>query len=174
MWLVSELFHDCHKITLCCWWWRVHVRQYLYISLVFPHHGCQVPSTLFFMPPCLFCFLSKLLGITFLSGLTIPQQFIVLLCKSSNSTGDEVHVQFVSHIFSPCNTSGYNCISSYHWETCFLSLLEYSHIYIGLYRLELHSCNFFYLQPFVFLWYILFENDSTFHEHNNFNYRMFS
>jgi hypothetical protein len=121
----------------------MHVHQYLYISLVSPHHRCQVPPTLFLMPLCLFCFLSKLLGITFLVGLTIPQQFIVLLCKSSNSTTGEVHVQFVSHILSPCNMYGYNCTNSYHWETRFLSLLEYSHIYICPYHLESHSCNFF-------------------------------
>lgn len=46
--------------------------------------------------------------------------------------------------------------------TCFLSLPKYSHTVqnTGLYLLESHTaCN---TKPFVFLQYILFENDSSF------------
>ena len=76
------------KITLCSW--RMHVYQYVYISFVFPHYGCQVTLTLVFISPHFnFMFCQKFFGISFLLGLTVPQQFIFLVCKSSNNNGDE-------------------------------------------------------------------------------------
>ena len=83
--LVSELFHAHHKpsggesvflivLTFC---WFLHIM------------AVKLPFTFIIMSPCLsFIFCAKFNSIWFLFGLRFPQQFIVLLCISSNNVGD--------------------------------------------------------------------------------------
>jgi hypothetical protein len=88
---------------------NLHVCQHVYILFVFPNYVVKLPFTLVFISPCFsLCFFQKSLGIPFQFGLTVPQQFMAFIHKSSNESGEDkkvVHVEFVSQIFNPCNKS---------------------------------------------------------------------
>jgi hypothetical protein len=77
-----------HNKTKLCW--RImRVYQYVYISIVLPHYGCQATLTLVLTSSYFnFIFCQKIFGISCLLGLTVPQQFIV----SSNNSADEKYV----------------------------------------------------------------------------------
>jgi hypothetical protein len=84
-------------------WWRMHDNIFTF-QLSFQTMAVKLPFTLICRSPLfVFTVCPKFFGNLFLFGLTVPQQFIVLVCKSSTNTGDEiVHVQFVSNMFNPC------------------------------------------------------------------------
>ena len=110
-----------------------------------------------------------------LFGLTVPQQFIVLICKSSNNAGDENRLSTYNSCLT-CSILAANpvtvaCVAVMEGVAHFLSLPKYTVISIpyGITQLVV-----LYPKPLVFLWYILFEDDSTFEGHNDFiNCKMF-
>ena len=70
------------------------------------------PLTLIFTSPNFnFIFCPKFLDILFQFNLKVPQQFNVLVCKSSYKAGDKKKLSMYS-MFNPCSMSCYSCICS--------------------------------------------------------------
>jgi len=152
------------EITI--WRCMVHVCQHDYASFVFHTMAVKSPLTLISVSPNFnFIFCPKFLGILVWFSLKVPQQFIVLLCMSSYKSGDKKKLSMYD-TFNPCSTSCYSCICSRHWKshiTCFCLNTEAYCNYIT----QRHIACRFYSKLLVFLWYILFENDSIFEEDND-------
>ena len=61
-----------------------------YISFALPYNGYHITFHLSLRSPLFkFILCPNFFGIPFVFGLTVPQQCIVLVCKSSNNAGDE-------------------------------------------------------------------------------------
>jgi hypothetical protein len=86
----------------------MHVHQYVYILFVLPYYWYQVTFHLSLRSPFFnFILCQKFFSISFLFGLTVPQQFIVLVCKLSSNAADEEKLSF----YNLCPTSSTLAVS---------------------------------------------------------------
>lgn len=112
---VSEHFHAHHR--------NYHLEVYgtcfsaWLCFICFSCYGCQVtPYPHLYVIQLQFHFLSKIPWHPFSIQSKVPQQFIVLVCKSSYKAGDKKKLSMYS-MFNPCSTSCYSCICSCHWKS---------------------------------------------------------
>jgi hypothetical protein len=88
LWPVSEIFHAYH--------WNYLVKQAYFISMLTFRSSFHTMAVKLQLTPVSmsahfsFIFCPIFLVTTFLFGLTVPQHFIVSVCKSSNNFGDEL------------------------------------------------------------------------------------
>ena len=99
--------------------------------LSFHTMAVKLPFTLVLRSPLfVLIFSPKFFGMHFMFGLTVPQQFIVLVCKSSNDAGDGKKLS----MYSLCPTCPllaaspvtFACVAVLEGVTCFLSLPKYT------------------------------------------------
>jgi hypothetical protein len=137
----------------------------------------KLPFPLVFRSPLFnFILCPKFYSVPFLFGLTVPRQFIVLLCKSSNNVSDEKKLS-TYNLCLTCSILAAHpvtvaCVAVVEGVAHFPSLPKYT-IIISI-PSRITQLVVLYPRPLVFLWYILFEDDSTFEGHNDFiNCKMF-
>jgi len=101
------------------------------LCLSFHSVAVKLPFTLVFRSPLfIFIFCPEFFGIHFLFGLTVPQQFIVLVCKLSNDAGDEKKLPMYNVCptcpFAAASPVTVACVAVMERVTCFLSLSKYT------------------------------------------------
>jgi hypothetical protein len=115
--------------------------------------------------------MSNFFSIPFLFGLTVPQQVIAFVCKSSNDAGDEKKLS----MYNLCPTCSILavypltvvCVPVTERVARFLSLPKYHSQIINI-SLRTTQLVQLYSKPLVFFWYILLDDASTSEEHNDF------
>jgi len=128
LWQVSWHFHDHQRnyppmVEDTC--------SYVYTSFVLPNYGCKFTFHLICRPPLfIFILCPKFFGIPFLFGLTVLQQFNVLVCKWSNNGGDEKKLSMYNlcptYSFLAASPVMFACVAVWEGVTCFLSLPKYT------------------------------------------------
>jgi len=138
----------------------------------------KLPFLLVFRSP-LFSFIlcPKFYSVPFQTGLTVPLKFIVLVRKSSNIAWDEKKLS-VYNLCLTCSILAVSpvtvaCVAVVEGVAHFPSLPKCT-VIIGI-PSRITQLVMLYPKLLVFLWYILFEDESTFEGHNDFiNCKIFS
>jgi hypothetical protein len=133
-----------------------HIFGHISTLFAYLHHGSQfTPVPTFIVNPLQFYFPSSTLRHHCVFDLTVPQQFIVSVCKSSNNSEVELSTHNAWPTFSILASSKYicTCISGCYWGSHKSPIFAWIHMYVldeGHYLLESHDCNF-HAKPFVYL-----------------------
>ena len=152
-------------------WGVVNIRQHVCVSLVPPHYCRQVSPGPYMNVP-LFNFVvfgARSCGMPLLFALTVPQQYICFLAKSSNNAGEE-KLSMYNLLACPTFLVSSFTVAWVAVKCCALSVLPQVHFHVIRVSSRVTKFENFDAETLAFLWYILLENNPSFEGNNNFIY----